>query len=135
MHGRRCRIATGSRQQRGFLHGGVTTALADTAAGYAAYSLMPAGSAPLTVEFKINLMAPAVGERFIASAKVAAVGPHADDRRSRRQRAQGRRETKPIARMLDDPDLHGKYARTRAAASAARAIVVIGCAEAEHDPE
>lgn len=61
-------------QQRGFLHGGVTAALADSAAGYAAYSLMPAGSTPLTVEFKINLMAPAVGDRFFASADVVRAG-------------------------------------------------------------
>ena len=61
-------------QQRGFLHGGVTAALADTAAGFAAYSLMPAGSSPLTVEFKINLIAPAAGERFIASANVVRSG-------------------------------------------------------------
>ena len=47
---------------------------ADTASGYAAYSLMPAGSSPLTVEFKINLMAPAMGERFVASAKVVRAG-------------------------------------------------------------
>lgn len=61
-------------QQRGFLHGGVTAALADTAAGFAAYSLMPAGSSPLTVEFKINLMAPAAGERFLASGNVVRSG-------------------------------------------------------------
>lgn len=61
-------------QQRGFLHGGVTAALADTAAGFAAYSLMPPNSAPLTVEFKINLMAPGIGDRFIASAQVVRSG-------------------------------------------------------------
>lgn len=61
-------------QQRGFLHGGVTAALGDSACGYAAYSLMPAGSSPLTVEFKINLMAPAAGERFSASARVLRSG-------------------------------------------------------------
>jgi len=61
-------------QQRGFLHGGVTAALADTAAGFAAYSLMPAGSSPLTVEFKINLMAPAVGDLFVARAEVVRPG-------------------------------------------------------------
>jgi uncharacterized protein (TIGR00369 family) len=74
----RCSLALPARadlcQQRGFLHGGVTAALADTAGGYAAYSLMPAGSSPLTVEFKINLMAPALGERFVASAKVVCAG-------------------------------------------------------------
>ena len=73
-----CKVALKARpdlcQQRGFLHGGVTTALADTAAGFAAYSLMPADSAPLTVELKINLMSPAVGERFIAEAQVLRSG-------------------------------------------------------------
>lgn len=61
-------------QQRGFLHGGVTAAIADTAAGFAAYSLMPANSSPLTVEFKINLMAPAVGSVFRAEARVVRSG-------------------------------------------------------------
>jgi uncharacterized protein (TIGR00369 family) len=73
-----CAIALNTRpdlcQQRGFLHGGVTTALADTAAGYSAYSLMPEGSAPLTVELKINLMSPAVGERFVAKGRVLRAG-------------------------------------------------------------
>lgn len=68
------RIKPELTQQRGFLHGGVTAALADTAAGFAAYSLMPAGSSPLTVEFKINLMAPAAGERFLASGNVVRSG-------------------------------------------------------------
>jgi uncharacterized protein (TIGR00369 family) len=74
----RCTVAVRMKpeltQQRGFLHGGVTAALADTAAGFAAYSLMPAGSSPLTVEFKINLIAPAAGERFVASANVVRSG-------------------------------------------------------------
>ncbi len=61
-------------QQRGFLHGGVTAAIADTACGFAALSLMPPGSAPLTVEFKINLLAPGLGERFAASAQVVRAG-------------------------------------------------------------
>ncbi len=61
-------------QQHGFHHAGVTTALADSAAGYAAYSLMPPGSSVLTVEYKINLMAPADGERFLARAAVERAG-------------------------------------------------------------
>jgi uncharacterized protein (TIGR00369 family) len=73
-----CKVALKARpdlcQQRGFLHGGVTTALADTAAGFAAYSLMPANSAPLTVELKINLMSPAMGEVFVAEARVLRSG-------------------------------------------------------------
>jgi uncharacterized protein (TIGR00369 family) len=74
----RCSIALPASehvtQQRGFLHGGVTAAIADTAAGFAAYSLMPANSSPLTVEYKINLMAPGVGERFVAAAEVVRSG-------------------------------------------------------------
>jgi uncharacterized protein (TIGR00369 family) len=73
-----CAVALKARpdlcQQRGFLHGGVTTALADTAAGFSAYSLMPEGSAPLTVELKINLMSPAVGDRFLARGRVLRPG-------------------------------------------------------------
>lgn len=73
-----CAVALKARpdlcQQRGFLHGGVTTALADTAAGFSAYSLMPEGSAPLTVELKINLMSPAVGDRFVAKGRVLRSG-------------------------------------------------------------
>jgi uncharacterized protein (TIGR00369 family) len=61
-------------QQRGFLHGGVTTAIADSAAGYAAFTLMPANSSPLTVELKINLLAPAVGDRFFAAGSVVRSG-------------------------------------------------------------
>lgn len=61
-------------QQHGHHHAGVTTALADSAAGYAAFSLMPPGSSILTVEYKINLMAPAAGERFLARAAVLRAG-------------------------------------------------------------
>ncbi|MBB4266798.1 PaaI family thioesterase [Roseospira visakhapatnamensis] len=61
-------------QQNGFLHAGVTAALADSAAGYAAYSLMPADSDVLSIEFKHNLLAPAVGERFLARAEVQRAG-------------------------------------------------------------
>jgi len=74
----RCTVALPARddlcQQGGFLHGGVTAAIADNAAGCAAFSLMPAGSTPLTVEFKVNLMAPAVGERFLAHGVVVRSG-------------------------------------------------------------
>jgi uncharacterized protein (TIGR00369 family) len=50
-------------QQHGFIHGGVVSAIADSAAGYAALSLMPADTGVLTAEFKINFLAPAAGER------------------------------------------------------------------------
>ncbi|MFL6735708.1 MAG: PaaI family thioesterase, partial [Sphingomonas sp.] len=57
-------------QQHGYFHGGVVTAIADTACGYAAYTTMPSDSSVLTVEFKINLMNPAAGERLRAQARV-----------------------------------------------------------------
>ncbi len=51
-------------QQHGFLHAGVVATVLDSACGYAAFSLFEAGAGVLTVEYKINLVAPAAGERF-----------------------------------------------------------------------
>lgn len=61
-------------QQHGFIHAGAISAIADTAAGYAALSLMPEGRGVLTTEFKINLVAPAAGDRMIARGKVIKAG-------------------------------------------------------------
>jgi len=61
-------------QQHGFVHAGAISAIADTAAGYAALSLMPADTGVLTTEFKINLVAPAAGERIIARGRVVKAG-------------------------------------------------------------
>ena len=61
-------------QQHGHLHAGIVTTIADSACGYAAYSLMPAGSEVLSVEFKVNLLRPARGEDFIARAEVIKAG-------------------------------------------------------------
>ena len=61
-------------QQDGFLHAGVVTALADTACGYAAMTLMPEDAEVLSVEFKVNLLSPAVGEGFLASGFVIKPG-------------------------------------------------------------
>ena len=61
-------------QQHGFLHAGVLAAAADSACGYAALSLMPAGAAVLSVEFKINLLAPAAGDRVVARGRVIRAG-------------------------------------------------------------
>ena len=61
-------------QQHGFVHGGVTGMIADSAAGYAAFSLMPPGSSPLTVEYKINMLNPAAGETLVARARVIKSG-------------------------------------------------------------
>lgn len=61
-------------QQDGFFHGGILATLADDAAGFAALSLMPADARVLTVEFKINFMAPGRGERAIARGEVVRAG-------------------------------------------------------------
>ncbi len=61
-------------QQNGYLHAGVVTTIADSACGYAAFSLMPEGSAVLSVEFKVNLLRPAQGESFITRAEVVKAG-------------------------------------------------------------
>ena len=61
-------------QQHGYFHGGVVTAIADTACGYAAYTTMPEDSSVLTVEFKINFMNPAAGDRLRAEANVHKAG-------------------------------------------------------------
>ena len=61
-------------QQHGYLHAGVVTTIADSAAGYAAYSLMPAGSEVLSVEFKVNLLRPAKGPALLARAEVIKPG-------------------------------------------------------------
>lgn len=61
-------------QQHGYLHAGIVTTIADSASGYAAYSLMPANSEVLSIEFKVNLLRPAKGEGFLAAAEVVKAG-------------------------------------------------------------
>lgn len=61
-------------QQHGFMHAGILTTALDSACGYAAFSLMPADAAVLTVEFKTNLVAPAKGERFVIRGDVIKPG-------------------------------------------------------------
>ena len=61
-------------QQHGYVHAGIVTAIADTACGYAAYTLMPPESDVLAVEFKVNLLRPAKGELFLARAEVLKPG-------------------------------------------------------------
>lgn len=61
-------------QQDGYVHAGIVTTIADSACGYAAYSLMPPDSDVLAVEFKVNLLRPAKGEMFRATAEVIKPG-------------------------------------------------------------
>ncbi len=63
-------IAPHHLQQDGYVHAGVITTLADHAAGYAAYSVAPPGTRVLSVEFKINLLAPGDGDELVCRAKV-----------------------------------------------------------------
>lgn len=61
-------------QQHGFIHAGIVSTALDSACGYAAFSLMPVNAAVLTIEFKINLLSPAKGDRFLAVGKVKKPG-------------------------------------------------------------
>jgi uncharacterized protein (TIGR00369 family) len=61
-------------QQHGYVHAGMLAALIDTAGGYAGYTLFPEDSSVLTVEFKLNLLAPAHGERIVAEGFVVKPG-------------------------------------------------------------
>jgi uncharacterized protein (TIGR00369 family) len=61
-------------QQDGFIHAGMLTAVVDSACGYAAYTLMPADSRVLTVEYKVNFLSPAKAEKFIGIGKVIKPG-------------------------------------------------------------
>ncbi|WP_274629882.1 PaaI family thioesterase [Arvimicrobium flavum] len=61
-------------QQHGFLHAGVISTALDSACGYAAFSLMPPDAAVLTIEFKVNLLAPGKGERFLFRGTVTKPG-------------------------------------------------------------
>jgi uncharacterized protein (TIGR00369 family) len=61
-------------QQHGFLHAGIVSTALDSACGYAAFSLMPADAAVLTIEFKVNLLAPARGPEFRFEAEVTKAG-------------------------------------------------------------
>jgi uncharacterized protein (TIGR00369 family) len=67
-------IVAGARQQHGYAHAGMTFALGDSAAGYAALSQMPIEAEVLTVEMKINLLAPARGDGLIAEGRVEKAG-------------------------------------------------------------
>src|SRR5919107_3678299 len=61
-------------QQHGYLHAGIVAAVVDSACGYAAMSLAPAGAEVLSLEVKLNLLSPARGESFVARARVKRAG-------------------------------------------------------------
>jgi uncharacterized protein (TIGR00369 family) len=61
-------------QQHGYVHAGIVSAIVDSAGGYAGYTLFPEDASVLTVEFKLNLLAPAAGERLVAEGFVVKPG-------------------------------------------------------------
>ena len=61
-------------QQHGFFHAGITSTIGDSAGGYAAFSLFPADASVLTIEYKVNLVAPAHGEKLVAVGRVVRPG-------------------------------------------------------------
>lgn len=67
-------FAEGLTQQHGFLHAGIISTALDSACGYAAYSMMPPDAAILTIEFKLNLLSPGKGERFLFRGEVTKPG-------------------------------------------------------------
>lgn len=70
----RAPMAAHLTQQHGAAHAALAFAIGDSAAGYAALSLMPEGAEVMTVEMKINLLAPAMGEAFVATGQVVRAG-------------------------------------------------------------
>ena len=64
----------GLTQQHGFLHAGIISTALDSACGYAAFTMMPENAAVLTIEFKVNLLAPGRGERFLFRGSVTKPG-------------------------------------------------------------
>ncbi|MCY0853775.1 PaaI family thioesterase [Cupriavidus sp. D39] len=64
----------GVEQQHGYVHGGVVGMIADAAAGYAAMTIVPSSASILTVEFKLNFVAPAQGDRIIARGEIVRPG-------------------------------------------------------------
>ena len=87
-------------QQHGYLHAGIITSIADTACGYAALSLMPEDADVLSVEYKINLLSPAQGGRFIARARVKRRGRNLTVCEAEVLASVGADEEKPVAIML-----------------------------------
>ena len=70
----RCPVREDLTQQHGFLHAGAIAAVADSACGYAALSLMPPDAGVLSIEFKVNMLSPARGEAIVARAEVIRAG-------------------------------------------------------------
>ncbi|MCB1901065.1 MAG: PaaI family thioesterase [Rhodocyclaceae bacterium] len=95
-------------QQNGFFHGGIIGTLADNAGGFAAYSLMPHDAGVLTVEYKLNLMAPADGEMLRAEGDVVRAGRNLVVSRAEVHVAQGDRWVHCASMQQTLMTMHGK---------------------------
>ncbi len=102
-------------QQHGYVHAGIVSTIVDTAGGYAGYTLFPPDSSVLTVEFKLNLLAPADGERLVAEGFVVKAGRtltitrgevHAE-RAGRRTLVALMQQTLMVMHGRPDADVHG----------------------------
>ncbi|HEX8986730.1 MAG TPA: PaaI family thioesterase [Rhodocyclaceae bacterium] len=100
-------------QQHGFFHAGITTTAVDSAAGYAGFSLMPAGSSVLSVEFKINLLAPADGELLIATGEVIKPGKNLVICRGEAYVVKGMKTTHCATMQQTLMTMHGKSEETK----------------------
>ncbi|MFG5778359.1 PaaI family thioesterase [Comamonas sp. J-3] len=96
-------------QQHGFLHAGAVSSIVDSAAGYAALTKAPAGHEVVTAEFKINLMRPALGERFVAIGKVVNAGKLLAVCTGEVHAYQAGSDTPKIVALLQATIVHVKY--------------------------
>ncbi len=95
-------------QQHGFFHGGVIGMVADSAGGYAAYTLMPADSSVLTVEYKMNLLAPGDGDLLLADGHVLKAGRNLVISRAEVYVVKGGRETHCATMQQTLMTMHGR---------------------------
>ena len=94
-------------QQHGFVHGGIVGMIADSAGGYAAFTLMPTDASVLTVEYKLNMLAPAQGEMLIARGEVLKPGRSVSVVRADVWARAGDRETRVAAMQQTLMVMHG----------------------------
>lgn len=94
-------------QQHGFVHGGVVGMIADSAGGYAGFTLMPADASVLTVEFKINMLAPAAGDMLVATGEILKPGRTLSIVRADVVALQGERQTRVATMQQTLMVMHG----------------------------
>jgi len=94
-------------QQHGFVHGGIVGMIADSAGGYAAFTLMPADASVLTVEYKVNMLAPAEGDLLVARGEVLKPGRSLSVVRADVWARRGDRETRVAAMQQTLMVMHG----------------------------